>query len=157
MGGCVTEEQDIACRQYLDLVYWQSGTLCEMFLDALRPSSHLTASKSPNVPPVDGVIGLVSQTSVKAFSKRKYVLRTGSNNPLKNSSSLGKTFEIHVVQCTKVYKASKGMKRAKVKPKLMLKNRTHPNHLLMMLLKESLNILASSVRIFIDAPMLINC
>jgi hypothetical protein len=30
MGGVVTEEESIACAQYLDLVYSQSGTLYEL-------------------------------------------------------------------------------------------------------------------------------
>jgi len=34
MGGCVTEEQAIACARYLDLVYSKSITLYELLLDA---------------------------------------------------------------------------------------------------------------------------
>ena len=60
MGGCLTKDQAIARAQYLNLVYSQSGMLYEMLHDAPRPSSDLEASKSPNVPPVDDVIGSVS-------------------------------------------------------------------------------------------------
>ncbi|MCY6488295.1 hypothetical protein, partial [Actinobacillus pleuropneumoniae] len=57
MGGCVTEEQAIARAQSLDLVYSQSGKLYEMLPDDLTQSLDLTASKSLDTPPVDGVIG----------------------------------------------------------------------------------------------------
>ena len=46
MGGCVTEDQAIACDQYLDLVYSQSGMLYEIFPDAPRPSSEKPQSLS---------------------------------------------------------------------------------------------------------------
>jgi len=69
MGGCVTEEQAIAHAQYLDLVYSQSGTLYELLPNALWPSSDPGKSKSPIIPPVDGVIGLVSQAPAKTSSK----------------------------------------------------------------------------------------
>lgn len=71
MGGCVTEDQAIVCVQYLDLVYSQSGTLYDLLPNAPRPSTDPASSKSPNVPPVDGIIGSVSQTSNKASSKQK--------------------------------------------------------------------------------------
>ena len=57
MGGCVIEDQAISRAHYLDLVYSQCGTLYDMLPDAPRPSLHLTSSKSPDVPHVDGVIG----------------------------------------------------------------------------------------------------
>lgn len=117
MGGCVTEDQDIARAEYLDLVYSQSGTLYEMFLDAPRPSSDPTTSKSPDVPPVDGVIGSVSQTSTKTSSKQKSVSEIGSNNPSKISSNPSKTSEGHVVQSTVADKASKCKKKCKGKAK----------------------------------------
>lgn len=60
MGGCVTEEQAIAFAQYLDLVYSQSGTLYELLPNAQWPSSNPPTSKSPTVPPIDGVISSVS-------------------------------------------------------------------------------------------------
>ena len=88
-----------------------------MFPNAPRPSLNLVASKSPDVPLVDGVIGLVSQTSIKTSLKQKFVSDTSSNNPSKNSSNPGKTSEVHVVQSTAVDKASKGKKKGKVKSK----------------------------------------
>lgn len=88
-----------------------------MFPDAQIPSSKLIASKSPDVPLVDGVIGYVSETSTKVSSKHKCVSNTGTNNPLKNSSSPGKTFEVHVVQSSAIDKASKGKKKGKGKAK----------------------------------------
>jgi len=71
MGGCVTEEQAIACAQYLDLVFLQSRTLYNILPDSPRPSSKLTTSKSPATPLVYGVIGSMSQTLVKSSSKQK--------------------------------------------------------------------------------------
>lgn len=88
-----------------------------MLPDAPRPSSDLTASKSPDTPPVDGVIGFMSQTSVKASLKHKFITNTSSNNPSKNSFSPSKTFEVHVVDSTTTNKASKGKNKGKVKAK----------------------------------------
>jgi len=59
MGGCVTKEQAIAGAQYLDLVYYQFGSLYELLPDASRPLSIPMASKSQAKPPIDGLIGLV--------------------------------------------------------------------------------------------------
>lgn len=69
MGGCVTKEHAIARAQYLDLVYSQYGMLYEMFHDAPQPSSDRIASKSPDAPLVDRMIGSMSQTSTKVSSK----------------------------------------------------------------------------------------
>jgi hypothetical protein len=106
----------------------------------------LTASKSPDVPPVDGVIGSVSQTSTKASSKQKSVSNTGSNNPSKNSSNPGKTSEVHVVQSTTADKASKGKKKGKGKAKADTPKQDPPKSSVDDASKESRNILASSVR-----------
>lgn len=73
MGGCIIEEKTIARAHYLDLVDSQSGTLYELLPNAPWPSSDPVASKSPVVPPVDGVIGSVSQTPTKTSSKQKSV------------------------------------------------------------------------------------
>lgn len=117
-----------------------------MLLDAPRPSLDLTASKFPDTPPVDNVIGSMSQTPSKDSSKQKLVTNTGSNNPSKNSSSPDKTSEVHVVQYTTSNKYSKGKKKGKCKAKVDSLNRTLLNLLLMTLLNETRNILASSVR-----------
>lgn len=119
MGGCVIEEQSISHAQYLDLVYSQSGTLYEILPDARRPSLDLTASKYPDVPPVDSVIGYMSQASTKSSLKQKFVSNTGSNTPSKNSSSPCKTTEVHVVQSTAIGKAYKGKKKGKGKAKVI--------------------------------------
>lgn len=60
MGGCVTEDQAISHAQYLYLVYSRSGTLYKLLPNSLLPSSNHAASRSPVVPPIDGVISLVS-------------------------------------------------------------------------------------------------
>ena len=69
MGGCINEEEAIACGHYLDLIYSQFGTLYELLFDALIPSSDPMTSKSHATPPVDGVIGSVSETPAKSSSK----------------------------------------------------------------------------------------
>jgi len=71
MGHCVTEEQAITRAQYLDLFYLQSNMLYDMLPNAPSPSSNLTALKSPTTPPIDGVIGSVSQTPMKSSSKEE--------------------------------------------------------------------------------------
>jgi len=97
MGGCVTENQDISHARYLDLVYSKSSMLYEMLLDAPRPYLDLTSSTSPYVPPIDGIIGLVYQTSTKASSKQKTISNTSSSYPSKKPSNPGKTYEVNVV------------------------------------------------------------
>lgn len=91
--------------------------LYEMFPNAPRPSSDPTSSKSPDVPPIDGIIGSVSQTSTKTSSKQKYVSDIGSNHPSKNPLDPSKTSEVHVVQSTMADKASKGKNKGKGKAK----------------------------------------
>lgn len=97
MAGCITEEQAITRAQYLDLVYSQSGTLYELLPNSLRPSFNPTASKSPFVPPVDGVIDSVSQTPLKTSSKQKSVSNVSPNSSSQNLPSPGKTSEVHIV------------------------------------------------------------
>jgi len=69
MGGCVTEEEAIVHAQYLDLVYSQCDTLYDLLPNVPRPSSDLTTYKSLATPPINGVIGLVTQTPTKSSSK----------------------------------------------------------------------------------------
>ena len=118
MGGCATEEKAIAHAQYLELVYSQSITLYELLPNAPRPSSNPTASKQPIVPPIDGVIGSVSQTPTKTSSKQKPISNAPPNNSSRNPPSPGKTLEVHTDQSTAVDKSSKGKKKGKVKAKV---------------------------------------
>ena len=57
MGGVVTEEQDIICAQYLDLIYSQSGTLYALILHAHRPT--LDPSRPSIEPPANDILGSV--------------------------------------------------------------------------------------------------
>lgn len=91
MVGCVTEYQTITHAQYLDLVHSQFGTLYDLFPYDPRLSIDLTSYKPWEVLPVDGIIGLVTQTFGKDSSNQKYVWTTVSNsllnpsqNPIKN-------------------------------------------------------------------------
>ena len=88
-----------------------------MLPDAPRPSSDVATSKSPATPPVDGVIGLVSQVLAKSSSKHKSVSNTASNDYSCNSPSPGKTSEVHAIQSTIVNKPYKGKKKGKGKGK----------------------------------------
>ena len=97
MGGCVTEEQAIGHAQYLDLIYSQSGILYDVLPDSPKPSSNLMTYKSLATPPVDGVIGSMTQTPTQSSSKQKLVSNTAHNDSSHNSSALGKTLEVHVV------------------------------------------------------------
>lgn len=97
MGGCVTEDQAIARAQYLDLVYSQSGILYELLPNAPWSSSDSAPSKSPVVPPVDGVIGLESQTPAKTSSKQKLVSNDVPISSSRNPPGLGKTLEVHAI------------------------------------------------------------
>ena len=117
MGGCVTQEQAILHAQYLDLIYSRSGTLYDVLPDVPRPSSDLMTSKSSATPHVDGVIGSVTHTPAKSSSKQKMVSNTASISPSQNSSGLGKTLEVHIVQSTAADKSLKGKKKGKAKGK----------------------------------------
>lgn len=71
-GGVVTEEQVIACAQYLDLIYTQSGTLYDKIPDAPRPEFLvLPPPKSNNDSHVDdGVVGTTDTKLIRATSKK---------------------------------------------------------------------------------------
>ena len=118
MGGCVTEEQAIARAEYLDLVYSQFGTLYELLPNAPRPSSNPETSKPQVVCPIDGVIGLVSQTLAKSSFKQKSVSNAIPNILSRNPPGPGKTLEVHTVQSTTTDKSLKGKKKGKGKGKV---------------------------------------
>lgn len=117
MGGCVTKDQAISRARCLDLVYSQYGMLYEMFPDAPRPFSDLPSLKSPDVPPFDGTIGSVSQTSTKYYLKQKYVSDTVSCHHSKNPLNSSKTFKVNFVQSIMADKASKVKKKGNFKAK----------------------------------------
>jgi len=117
MEGCVIEDQAISHAQYLDLVYSQSGALYDLLIDAQRPSMDTTSSKSLNIPPVDGIIESMSQTSNKASLKQKFVSNIASNPPSKPSSNPGKTSKVNVIRFTTIDKAPKDKKKGKEKVK----------------------------------------
>ena len=64
------------------------------------------------------MIGFVSQTPVKASSKQKSISNTGSNNPSKNSSNLGKSSELNAFHSLVADKTSKGKNKGKGKAKV---------------------------------------
>ena len=81
-GGVVTEEQVIACAQYLDLIYTQSGTLYDKIPDAPRPEFSIPPPpKSNNDSHAgDGVIGKTDMKSTKATSKRACKISSQNEN-----------------------------------------------------------------------------
>jgi len=117
-----------------------------MLPNAPRTTFDLTALKSLTTPPLGGVIGSMSHIPMKSSSKQKLVSNTSSNDPSRNSLCPDKTSEVHVVQSTIVDKSSKGKIRSKARPKMMPQNRALLSHLLVMPLKESPSIHASSAR-----------
>lgn len=58
MGGVVTEEKDIACDQYLDLVYSHLENLYDLIPHAPHPTTD--PSQPTTQSPVDGLVGLVT-------------------------------------------------------------------------------------------------
>jgi len=114
MGACVTKEQAIACSQYLDMVYSQSGTLYDYFPDAPR----LGTSKPPPTPSVDGIIGSVNSTSKKnSANPGKQKSNASNENTSQVTSHPSNTSEINAIQSTTADKASKGKKKGKGKSK----------------------------------------
>lgn len=73
--------------------------------------------KSVVVPPVDGVISLVSQAPTKTFSKQKPVLNTAPNSSSQNPLGPSKTSEVHVVHSTVADKSLEGKNKGKGKAK----------------------------------------
>lgn len=126
MGACVTKEKAIVHAQYLDLVYSQSSTLYDFFLDGPRPGTY----KALSTPYVNGVIGYVAQYSQKSSMtpmKQKSIAptETASQSP----SNPKKTSEVNVIQSTVAEKTSKGKKKGKGKNKSdMPKQETPKTH-----------------------------
>jgi len=74
-------------------------------------------SKLQVVPHVDGVIGLVSQTPAKSYSKQKLVSNVVPNSSSQNPPGTGKTSKVHAILSTTADKSSKGKKEGKGKGK----------------------------------------
>jgi hypothetical protein len=86
MGGVVTEEEDIARAQYLDLVYSQSSTLYEL----IPNSTHATndPSKPSSASHADGVIGSVkTQSTTQSAGMIQRPASTVAPNPTTPSST----------------------------------------------------------------------
>lgn len=95
---------------------------------------------SPIVPPVDGVIGSVSQTPAETSSKQKLVLNLTPNSSSQNPTGPVKSSEVHAVQSNAMEKSSKGKKKGKGKLKPMPQNRVIQNCLLANLYNGNLGI-----------------
>lgn len=146
MGGCLTENQAIARSQYLDLVYSQSSTFYYLFPDALRPSTDPKSSKPPEKPPINGIIGSMTQNSNKSSSNKKSVLTTTSNPPSNPSLDPGKTSKVLSFTLPWYTKPQKVKRRVKEKKILIPQSRILPIHLLMIHLNISPNMISSFVR-----------
>ncbi len=81
-GGVVTEEKVIACAQYLDLIYTQSGTLYDKIPDAPRTEFLVPPPPKSNKDSHagDGVIGTTSTKTVKATSKKARMVSSQNAN-----------------------------------------------------------------------------
>jgi hypothetical protein len=111
-----------------------------------RPSSDPTTSKSPATPPVDGVIGSVSQTPAKSSSKQKSVSNTASNSSLRIHLALVKPQRSTLSSLPQWTNPRKVRRKAKARVKPMPQNRVLLNRLLVNLHNGNLSIHASFVR-----------
>jgi hypothetical protein len=102
MGGIITEYQDIACAQYLDLVYSQSDTLYDLIPNPPIPSTNPTSVSTTASHAVDGVVGFVTQeTKGKPSNPSKFIPSTTQVTTTTTSPICPeKTFEINTVQNT---------------------------------------------------------
>jgi hypothetical protein len=102
MGGVVTEEQNIARAQYLDLVYSQSGTLYDLLPNVTRANTD--PSKPSSSSHADGVIGSVK---TRSFSQ---------STTLSSTSPQTQISEVNAVQSAPSQQ-SRGKKKTKNKSK----------------------------------------
>ena len=70
-SGVTNEEEAILRAQQLDLIYSQSGILCEIIPDAPRPT-HSVEKPKPG-PLADGVVGSVKYPSVESLKKNSMI------------------------------------------------------------------------------------
>ena len=98
MGGVVTKEEAINRAQYLDLVYSQMGTLCDLILDALCLSTNPTPTLLVASHVVDGVIGSsISHSESKSYGVTLLVI---AQNP-PSTPLVGSTSELNAIQSSK--------------------------------------------------------
>jgi hypothetical protein len=102
MGGVVTEDQAIGHAQYLDLVYFQMGTLYDLIPDAPHPSTNPTPTPPVASLVVDGVIGTFHAETHSTHASHTNPKSTASNvqNTLAPTPSSSKTSEFNSVQFT---------------------------------------------------------
>ena len=79
MGGVVTEEKAINRAQYLELVYYQSGTLYDLIPQAPHPSTD--PAKPPAEVPVDGIVGSIQSPSAAKPTKQPQTATPTPQNP----------------------------------------------------------------------------
>jgi hypothetical protein len=102
MGGAVTEEQAIARAQYLDLVYYESGTLYDFLPNAARANTDPFKPSSSSH--ADGVIG---SFKTQSFSQ---------STTLSSTSPQTQISEVNVVQSAPSQQSG-GKKKTKNKSK----------------------------------------
>jgi hypothetical protein len=99
MDGVVTEEETIACAQYLDLVYSQYGAFYQLIMNA--PYTSTDPSKPSSTAHVDGVIGFVktqSRSQSTGATNCSVTAPTTGSTSLSPSSTLTQVFEVNAVQ-----------------------------------------------------------
>ena len=118
MGGVVTEEQEIAHAQYMDLVYSQSSMLYDIIPQASRDSNDPTfLTPSAKTGSVDGVIGSVSKQN---SGKQSNIQKSMSKLTLQDSDppSDKAVSEVNAIQSSGSNKSSAGdQKKGKGKQK----------------------------------------
>jgi hypothetical protein len=136
MGGVVTEEQEISCDQYLDLVYSQIGTLYDLIPDAPRPSTNPYPTHPVASHVVDGVIGafyVETQSTQDSHTNPKSITSNVHNTPTPTPSP-SKNFEVNLVQSTLTGK-NQNKKKGKGKnkeDKNIINNMINPKYILLM-------------------------
>jgi hypothetical protein len=104
MGGVVMKEQAISRAQYLDLVYFQMGTLYDLLPDAPCPSTSTTSTTPAASHAADGVIVTFHFQPHSALRNNPKPVSSNVQNAPSPTPPTDKTFEVNAVQSTPVGK-----------------------------------------------------
>jgi hypothetical protein len=99
MGGVVTEEEDIVCAEYMDLVYSQFATLYELIPNT--PGTSTDPSKPSSIAHLDGVIDSIkTQSSSRSTDTTNHSIATSTTKqtPLSSNSTQTQVSEVNAVQ-----------------------------------------------------------
>jgi hypothetical protein len=100
MGGVVTEEKAISRAQYLDLVYFQTGTLYDLLPELPHPGTSSTSTTPAASHAADGVIGTAQAHSHSVSRTTPKYASSNVQNASSPTAPTGKTSEVNTVQST---------------------------------------------------------